>query len=695
VLLKLITPPLILLPVLVAPTRPAPPPVPVPADPIPASAATIEPDMEPAGTVEPAATADPPALRNPNHEPRTTDFPWRAVVIGVWLAGSLGWWALAVVRLRRFGRVLRVARPAPAEVQHRARELAGQLGLRRCPGVWFVPVPVPPLVWAVFGRARVLVPAALWDGLSEGQRDALLLHELAHLRRGDHWVRRLELLVLGLYWWLPVAWLARRALESAEERSCDAWVVWARPTAAPDYALALLRTVEFLAGTVARPAAASAAGPVHDLKRRLTMILKETPSRSPVRAWWVVALGVLALPWLPTWAQTRTEPSAPGQPPAAGPLPAAVNEYRARFDTTLRNPAASSDRLTVTADGPNNRPTAPPSDPQPFLNSRRANLIADAKDAVELAAAELNVKKAELRAAEVVAESARNQLARFERLRDNGTVAATELEQARTAAASAQAAVAVKQAELQQSEVRLRQAHRRLEALTPPAAANPSAPKPPPMPFDPNDPNRPTRSRPVTPPAANDLFSDQAVQVAIPPGSTHRALVMLKNTSSQAVRIGTVRTTGSYLKATARPETAAPGESIGVEITVDGTRISGTKQGDVFVSFAEPAGKEIRIGVRAVVEGEAGHTTTSSTTTGPFGSSTTTGTSGVPAYPAGNKSTSSATSNPFGSSTTTGSTNSAPAEDRIKAMERKLADMQKELEELRRSRPAGPGGSRP
>jgi hypothetical protein len=36
----------------------------------------------------------------------------------------------------------------------------------------------------------------------------------------------------GLYWWDPVAWWARREVERAEERSCDAWVLWSLPTAA-------------------------------------------------------------------------------------------------------------------------------------------------------------------------------------------------------------------------------------------------------------------------------------------------------------------------------------------------------------------------------------------------------------------------------------------------------------------------------
>jgi bla regulator protein blaR1 len=79
------------------------------------------------------------------------------------------------------------------------------------------------------------VPRRLWDRLDPDQRQTLLLHELAHLRRRDHWVRCLELGVTILYRWHPSAWWARVTLREAEEQCCDAWVVWAMPGAVRTY----------------------------------------------------------------------------------------------------------------------------------------------------------------------------------------------------------------------------------------------------------------------------------------------------------------------------------------------------------------------------------------------------------------------------------------------------------------------------
>ncbi len=269
-----------------------------------------EPPAPPAA-VEPAIPAPPPPQTPP------VRLPWEGALAAAWLSGSLAWWAAAGWRLARFHRALRALSPAPPEVQAQAGRLAALLGLRRCPGVWFVPAPVSPMLLALGRMPRLLLPAALWGRLDEGQRDALLAHELAHLRRRDHWVRRLELLVLGLYWWHPVAWWARRRLQEAEEECCDAWVVWALPGLAPAYAAALVETVAFVSQTrPALPAGASGAGQVPLLKRRLTMILRGPGPRSLSRPGLLALLGlaVLLLPLAPTGARP-----APPEPDAKRP----------------------------------------------------------------------------------------------------------------------------------------------------------------------------------------------------------------------------------------------------------------------------------------------------------------------------------------------------------------------------------------
>jgi hypothetical protein len=148
------------------------------------------------------------------------------------------------------------------------------------------------------------------------------------VRRRDHWIRPLELVVGSLYWWHPVAWWARRELRTAEEAACDALVLRTFPGRARAYAEALLKTLEFVSRP-ARSIPATAMGAAHAtrLKERMTMILDESPLPGvSTRARWT--LGALALATLlvsPAWI---AESAVRGE--AAGPHP---EDDRARRET--------------------------------------------------------------------------------------------------------------------------------------------------------------------------------------------------------------------------------------------------------------------------------------------------------------------------------------------------------------------------
>jgi beta-lactamase regulating signal transducer with metallopeptidase domain len=272
---------------------------------------------------------DPPALRllvesgvressdTPAGEVDSTawQIPWPLLLGTAWLAGSVWWFALCTLRILRFQRLLQCAWPASEGLRRQTAQMAQRLGLAGCPAVSFVPSRVSPMLWALGRRPQLLVPAGLWQRLGEDQRAALLTHELAHLRRGDAWVRGLEILATGLYWWHPVVWWACREIREAQEQLCDAWVVWALPGTARAYATALVETVDFLSETPSvLPAVASGLGPVQGLRRRITMIMQGTTPRalSAVGLLAVLGLGVVLLPLVPTWGQT---PASRQEPP--------------------------------------------------------------------------------------------------------------------------------------------------------------------------------------------------------------------------------------------------------------------------------------------------------------------------------------------------------------------------------------------
>jgi bla regulator protein blaR1 len=346
VLLKLITPPLVVVPVdwptaasaVTRSTMPADPKLPEGLASVPA-AGTGQPHFS--GEVSPTSTPQ-VALRPVEHMPaapgdsgpqpaeqaiavpapavvESTEIPWLALLGSVWLAGSAAWFMMALRRIGHFQRLLSSARPGDSELQQDACRIAQRLGLRHCPGVWLVPGTLSPLLWAINGYPRLVLPGALLDRLDASQRGTLLAHELAHYRRRDHWVRYVEFAALGLYWWFPILWWARRELREAEEECCDAWVVWALPGAVKAYATTLVETLDFLSRSgPGLPVAASGLGHLHLVRRRLTMIMRGTRPRQLTGLGFLAVLGLAALllPLLPTLAQVPGDGNATsgGQP---------------------------------------------------------------------------------------------------------------------------------------------------------------------------------------------------------------------------------------------------------------------------------------------------------------------------------------------------------------------------------------------
>jgi Zn-dependent protease with chaperone function len=372
-LVKLVTPPIAPWPVVpgwadLALTAPGPTVVPIPLGPRegslaetssqaptavgPAAALVVSPPV--AGHAKAAAHVATPVLPLSSAGPGPGLRATAGVLIG---AGVLAISLLSAWRFARFGRSLRCARPAPDAVAERAERLAGRLGLRRCPPVLLVPAPIPPMLWPHRGGPRLLLPADLVPDLRGDELDALLAHELAHVRRRDHWVRLVELAATALFWWYPITWWARRALRRAEERCCDEWVLRLLPRSAEAYANGLLKSLTFVAERPGPlPSMASGAGPCEDLEARLKEILMTRPVprlAAPIRVT-LAAAAALGLAVFPTRADspaTATEsPVAAEAPPAAetpapaarpAPRPAAKRAPAARPATTPR-PGAHS-----------------------------------------------------------------------------------------------------------------------------------------------------------------------------------------------------------------------------------------------------------------------------------------------------------------------------------------------------------------
>ncbi len=266
---------------------------------------------EGAQRVDESTDGDVPAVVEERTDTRQAEWPappggWPRTLAVVWLLGSSCWFALALCRVWRFSRALQHARLSPA-LQSRVHFLARRMGLAHGPAVRLVPGRLAPMIWGV-RRPVLLVPEGLEATVGRTGLETLLLHELAHVRRRDHLVRLLEFVALGLFWWNPVAWYARREMREAEEQCCDAWVVRTVPGTGRTYATALVDALDFLCGgRPALPPLASGLGEIADLKRRLKMILGGKTPHGLGRSNGLVVLGLalFLLPLVPVWGQAQ------------------------------------------------------------------------------------------------------------------------------------------------------------------------------------------------------------------------------------------------------------------------------------------------------------------------------------------------------------------------------------------------------
>src|SRR5262249_10965781 len=140
--------------------------------------------------------------------PETTGLlPWLVigwlvgvVVLSVRLAG--GW--IAAARLRYSG-----TRAAAPEWQEMLRELAENMGVAGRVRLLVSPRIEAP---AVLGWLRpiILVPVAALTGMSPEHMEALLAHELAHIRRNDYLINLLQSVVETVLFYHPAVWWISR-----------------------------------------------------------------------------------------------------------------------------------------------------------------------------------------------------------------------------------------------------------------------------------------------------------------------------------------------------------------------------------------------------------------------------------------------------------------------------------------------------
>jgi beta-lactamase regulating signal transducer with metallopeptidase domain len=145
--------------------------------------------------------------------------PW---IVTAWLFGALvfsirlaGGWAVAA-RLREAGK----AHPAPPEWQEKLADLMVRMRHSRPVCLLISPLAQAPAV-AGWLRPAILMPVGALTGLPAEQIEALLAHELAHIRRHDYLINLLQSMAEALLFYHPSVWWISNEIRAERELCCD------------------------------------------------------------------------------------------------------------------------------------------------------------------------------------------------------------------------------------------------------------------------------------------------------------------------------------------------------------------------------------------------------------------------------------------------------------------------------------------
>ena len=204
--------------------------------------------------------------------------PW---IVSAWLAGVLLLLARVIAGWLRVRRLHQLALSSMrSSWQHAADRIAGRLGLARVIHIVELSgVDVPLVVGCL--RPIVVLPIAALAQLNAAQVEAILAHELAHVRRHDYVVNLMQTLAETLLFYHPAVWWLSTRIRDEREHCCDDVAVAVCGDAA-GYAAALTELEARRSGELNLAAAATGGSLLNRVRRILRVEISNDSRTSPL-----------------------------------------------------------------------------------------------------------------------------------------------------------------------------------------------------------------------------------------------------------------------------------------------------------------------------------------------------------------------------------------------------------------------------
>ena len=246
-----------------------------------------QPFTRPLSITPPATSASAPAGSLPQLVP---------ILLGIWLCGFL---AVLFTWIARWWRVSAALRNSASLTDGREfstlRRLESDAGIARPMKILFSSAPLEPGVFGII-RPVLLWPRSISEHLDDSHLEAVIAHELCHVRRRDNLWAALHMLVEAVFWFHPLVWWIGARLIAERELACDEAVL-ELGSHRHTYAESILKVCEFC---LSSPLTCVSGVTGSDLKKRMVHIMTDHVVRKLSFArkivLWVTAGLAIALP---------------------------------------------------------------------------------------------------------------------------------------------------------------------------------------------------------------------------------------------------------------------------------------------------------------------------------------------------------------------------------------------------------------
>ena len=242
------------------------------------------------------------------------------ILMALWLCGALLLVGMAWGHGRERRWLLDKTTTSPTDPLERLLiRLERQLAIRPAVSLLIADCPIGPAVSGI-RHPEIYLPRRLTESLSEAQLEALLAHELIHVRRGDVWTAYVQFLMQAVWWFHPAVWWMNREIARHRERCCDEEVLASLSGDRVAYARCLVDVLAAQQSVHPLPGYPGA-HPVEITVQRLEEIMNRPNMihrRTPAWCWSLAALLAVFTVALPGGQPTI----AANQPPAFTPAPA-------------------------------------------------------------------------------------------------------------------------------------------------------------------------------------------------------------------------------------------------------------------------------------------------------------------------------------------------------------------------------------